>query len=473
MSGFNKIEDLDIRDISKITEVESHIKSLESKLLLYEPVLEKLTDGIEICDEKGNILYANKKFFEMTGFAREERLSRNIFEVNPDGLLPQVLLKKEPIHDAITTAPGMEGRGLANAYPIIQEEQLIGAVLFAKDVTQAIQLSKKLNEREAYLTELYRRTTKYFFTDIISNNKKMKESVFLARQMARNDYPVVLIGESGTGKDVLAQAIHTASTRYRQPFIKFNCAQFSEEASNLELFGYDKNSFPEANTDKLGLLELTNGGTIYLENLQELSISIQSKLLKSLKKQKVYRVGAWSSIPINVRLIVSLNQSIENSKNHGLISEDLSQYLRNYCIFLPLLKERKEDIADLVHLFINQTSKITGKHVKGITPEALELLKKYNWPGNVSELKMLVKMIILTLEKGVITFDQVLSMLPTNFKEKIENTIMPLEEVEKVAIQNALKIYGDTLSGKKQIADTLQISLGTLYNKLKKYDISN
>lgn len=472
MSEMIKNEGFSLEDIDKITDVASHIKNLEKKLIRYEPALEYASESIIICNEKGNILYVNKKHLELTGLQRKDRVGKNIYEVNPNGLLAQVLTTKKPIFDVITTAQGTNGYGIANGYPLFQDEELIGAVIFGKDYSQAIQLSHKLSERELYLTEFYRRSSKYFFSDIITNNPKMQEIIMLARKVSQNENPVALVGETGTGKDLIAQAIHSTSNRNKKPFFKFNCTEFTEERTNYELFGYEKNAFPEATNLKLGLLELLSGGTIYLENIQELPASSQSKLIQFLRDGKLYKIGGTESISFDVRVIVSFNKPVKEVFINGLINEELYKYLINNCIHLPPLRERIEDIADLVHYFIKKISRNTGKQVKGIRQEALELLRKYSWPGNVRELETVVRMIILTLERDLITLEHVLSRLPVEFNEQIDNRILPLEEVEKIAILNALKVHGDTLNGKKQAAENLKISMGTLYNKLRKYGIS-
>jgi PAS domain S-box-containing protein len=471
VSNFNQIKGINLEDISIITDVASQIKLLEEKTIRYEPVLEFASEGIEVTDEKGNILLVNDKFIEMTGIQRDERLHKNIFEVNPDGVLPQVLTKKEAILNAITTAPGMEGRGIANGYPLFKDGKFIGAALFVKDVSQAIQLSKKLNERETYLSEFYKRTSKYFFSDIVSNNSKMKDTLFLANQMAMNEEPVVLIGEDGTGRNIIAQAIHNGSSKNKKPFISFNCADFSEDKKHLELFGYKKNSNPEAVTDKIGLLEIVDGGTIYFENLQELAIPYQTKLIESLKKGRVTRIGETKETTINVRVVASFKEPLLNYHVNGLINEELYEYMKNYCISVPPLRERVEDIPILVNSLIIKISKNAGKHVIGIKQDAMDLLLQYDWAGNLKELEMVMEMIILTLNKELITPEHVQSRLPFKFNKQIENRVIPLEEVEKISILNAIKVFGDSLQGKKKAAEALQISLGTLYNKMRKYDI--
>jgi len=458
MSTIN-FEDFNLEDINKITDMASHIKSLEKKLRRYELVFEYKSEAIEVVDAEGRILYVNKNFSELTGIPREERLGKNIYDVNPDSVLVQVLSQREPIFNAIATTQGSSGHGLLNGYPLFRDGELIGAFIFGKDYSQAVRLSQKLNERELYLKETSKRTSSYFFSDIVSHNPKIRDIIALARQVASTEDPVVLIGEIGTGRDLFAQAIHSASPRNNKPFFKIDCTKYSEKELDYELFGCEENSFPEAVTRKIGLLELVDGGTLFLENLQELPDSLQSNLIQILMDGK------------GVRLIASLNTPIKDSFYNGFINKDLFKYLKNHCISLPPLRERIDDIPDLVHLFISKSSKIIGKHVNGIRQEALELLKKYDWPGNVSELESVVMMIILTLDRDVITHDHVLSRLPLVFNEHIENRIMPLEEIEKISILNALKVYGDSLSGKKQAAEELQISLGTLYNKMKKYNL--
>jgi len=241
MSTIVNNEGFSIEDIKKITDMAAHVKSLEKKLLGYEPVLDYANEAIEVVDEEGRILYLNKKWSELTGVTREERLGKNIYDINPGGVLVKVLSERKPIFDTITTTPGPKGHhGLSNVFPLFQDEELIGAVLIGKDYSQAVQLSQKLDERETYLQETYKRTSNYSFLDIISNNPKMRDIIALSRQAATTDNPVVLVGEIGTGRDLFAQAIHSGSPRTNKPFFQINCARSSEEKVNYELFGYEK-----------------------------------------------------------------------------------------------------------------------------------------------------------------------------------------------------------------------------------------
>lgn len=460
---------LNFEELEQITDVASHIKSLEIKSQLFALALEQTPEGIEICDDKGNILYLNKRFSQITGITREERIGKNIYDVNPDGVLVQVLERKKPILNAVTS--GKRGHDLANAYPIFYQDKFKGAIIISKDYSQAFQLSKRLNEREMYLKEIYRRTFQFTFSNIITNNKKLKGIIDILRVIATTDDPVLLIGEVGTGKSLFAEAIHSASNRNNKPYFKIDCADLADDRVEYELFGYEKNFFPEAYTTKVGLLELADGGTIYLENIQELSIPTQSKLIQSVTSGKTYKYGSNIPISISTRVIASFERPIKYYYYNGGISEDLYNYLENHSVNLPPLCERKEDIPDLVYFFISKIRNRTGKKIIGIRPDVLEILQEYDWPGNVKELKMIMEMIILTVETEVITSEHVISKLPVDFSEKIKSRIMSLEEIERITILKTLNYFENSLNGKKKAAEALQISLGTLYNKMKKYNI--
>lgn len=471
MSDMIRNKDIEIEDIQKITELLSHIKLLEKKLLRYEPVLEYATESVQISDENGNIIFVNKNFTQSRGIPAEERIGKNIFELNPDGILAQVLRERKPIVNAITTAPGMNRYGLASAYPVFQGDEFLGAVIFGKDYSQTVHLSHKLDVRESFLTEMYRRTSQYSFLDLSCNSSRMKDTMRLIKEVAKNDNPLALIGEVGTEKEVLAQVIHSGSIRKNKPFFRFNCSMFTERKANYELFGYEKNAFPEAVTSKVGLLELVNGGTIFLENFHDLSISVQIKLFQSLKEEKILKIGASIPNAIDVRVIVSFNSAVGEIYNKGLVTDDFYYYLKNHCIEMPPLRERKEDISGLVHSCISKISKETGRQVKGINKDALDLLNKYDWPGNVDELELMIKMLLITYNTDTITMEQVLSKLPIEVNAQLDDKLLTLEEVEKIAILKAIRIYGNSVDGKKKAADALQVSLGTLYNKIRKYGL--
>jgi PAS domain S-box-containing protein len=457
-------------EIDQIIDMESYISLMKKKSLMYEPVLECMEEGIEACDEHGHIFYVNDRFLKLSGMQKEERLNQNILEVHPSGVLATVLNTRQPMMNAITTIPGREGQALASGFPLYENNNFVGAVLILKDVSQAVQLSIRLNQKESYLSEIYKQSTKHLFSDVIANEEKMKKLVGQARDMALQEMPILIQGDMGTGKDHFASAIHSISARNKKPFMKLDCSKSSDKEISYQLFGYEKNAFPDAEKSKIGLLELADGGTVYLDHLDKLPLSIQSKLVRSLKEKKVYRFGGNDPFPIQARLLASTNKNFKDCHESGLINEEFYHYLKEHCLHLPPLRERTKDIPDLVNMFISEFNHKLGKHLK-ITKEALDVLMNYSWPGNIKELKTTIMCMILKADSNMLTKDIVLSALPYEYVDSIQNSLMSLKEIEKLAISKALKFYGYSLNGKQKAAETLQISLGTLYNKMRDYDL--
>jgi PAS domain S-box-containing protein len=464
-------EGLNVGDLAQFDAINQYITEIEKKALRFEPILEYMPVGIEVCDENGNILFVNENFFKITRISKEDRLNKNIRDVNGEGLLAQVLESQKTVINAITTAPGYEGQGLANGFPLYEKERFIGAVIIIKDVSQAIELSRKLNEKESHLSEIYKRSAKYYFSDIVATDKNMKHVLDIAKEVAQNNQPVLLVGEIGTGKDLFARAIHSGSSRYKKPFVKFSCSRYPDEQSAYELFGYEKNAVPNAQEQKIGILELSTGGTLYIDGIDELSVPIQSKLVHSLCKKEITKIGGSKTIPLDVRIIVSINGDLKSNYEKGQICKEVYEILQNHIIKLIPLKDRSQDIEELTFNFTSKLSKKMGKNIRGITSDALEVLKHYPWPGNVTELKAKIMLLIKNSDNDHITKEMVMSILPSDFTNNDKGKVISLEEVERIAILNALEYYGNSLDDKKEAAKALQISLGTLYNKMKKYDL--
>jgi len=447
------------------------VSSINKKLEMIEPVLECMEEGIEVADEHGNIIYMNQKFIDLSDIDPETRLSQNIFDTNPSGILAQVLRERQPVLNAVTTMPGKEGTALVSSFPLYREGKFIGAVIIVKDVSQTVRLSKIVNQQESYLAEFYRQSTQYLLSDIVARDERMQQVLNKAREASQSDGCVVIEGEPGTGKDMLAEAIHSQSSRNKKPFFKFDCAKYSESEAITQLFGYEKNAFPEAFRSKVGLLELVDGGTLYFDHFDELSLNIQSRLVQCLKEKRMFRIGGTEPIPIEPRILVSTNSNLEERFENGFIHEDFFRIFVQHHIRMMPLRERTADIPDLIDTFIKEISSQLGKNVKGIARDALELMLDYSWPGNIKELKNLILCAVVKSDSEVLSRDLILSLLPFEYVDKQKYGVLPLKEMERRSIIRALEMFGTSLNGKKKAAEALQISLGTLYNKMREYGL--
>jgi len=305
---------------------------------------------------------------------------------------------------------------------------------------------------------------------IVGHSEKMLEIIKTVGRIAPSTATILIMGESGTGKELIARAIHTASPRGDGPFLPVNCAAIPETLLESELFGYEKGAFTGAQNRTPGKFELANGGTIFLDEIGDMSLSLQAKLLRVLQDRTFMRIGGKEPVTVDVRVIAATNQDIEELIKSGRFREDL-YYRLNVCFLtLPPLRERREDIDDLVFYFLTKYSREYGKQVKGVTHEALEKLLGYPWPGNVRELENYVARAVAGTAGKVLTPEDF--PLPEERLSEGEIPLIPLakatEELEKRLIKEALEV---AKGNQTQAARILQISRQTLATKIKEYGI--
>jgi len=342
-------------------------------------------------------------------------------------------------------------------------------------VKKAIEL-KELTENAPKLVN--NKFLDYSKEEIIGDSPKMQEVYKEIGKIAESDATVLIRGESGTGKELFAKAIHQHSNRKNKPFIVVNCAAIPENLLESELFGHEKGAFTDAYTRRIGKFELANDGTIFLDEIGDMSLNLQSKLLRVLQERTFTRVGGNEIIYSNARIIAATNRNLEELVNNGEFREDLFFRLNVVTITLPPLRERKEDIKLLVDYFIAKYSTKYKKEVNGISKEAIDILLSYDWPGNVRELENAIARAVIVSSAPVILVDD----LPLSLRQKVlsennqeivnngENLTLPqiIEKVEKEAILRALKV---SKGNKTKAAQILGISRKSLFNKLRYYNI--
>jgi len=327
--------------------------------------------------------------------------------------------------------------------------------------TEKVQLQKKILRLEEQVGK------KYSFESIIGTAKPLMEAVNLAKKVASSDTTVLLTGETGSGKEVFAQAIHNSSSRNRKSFLAVNCSMFSKELLESELFGYKAGAFTGAIKDKKGLIEEANEGTLFLDEIGEIPLDLQSKLLRVLETSEFIKVGDTKSTKVDVRFIAATNRTMQEEVNKGNFREDLFYRLNVFTIELPPLRERKSDMPLLIHHFIALFAKKTNKKITGISKEAEELLKESYLKGNIRELKNIIERAVILEEGEYITK----ASLPYNLLSSQVNSenIYDLTVVEKQHIQ---KVLQHTHGNKTETARLLNIGLTTLYRKMQEYNIS-
>lgn len=280
-----------------------------------------------------------------------------------------------------------------------------------------IRIEKALEKKRLVSENIYLRqelTEKYKFDKIIGKSKVLQEIFRLIEKVAPTDSTILIRGESGTGKELIARAIHHSSLRKDRKFIAVDCGALPETLLESELFGHVKGSFTGAIVTKRGLLEVANGGTFFMDEVGDLSLGIQSKLLRVLQEKEFRPIGGVKSIKVDVRLIAATNKDLESMIDEKTFREDLFYRLNIVPIYLPSLKERREDVPLLVHHFLEIYNRKRNKNVKGISPETMNLLVEYDWPGNVRELENIVERLVIMNDSGIIEPEH----LPTHIQGK-------------------------------------------------------
>jgi len=304
-------------------------------------------------------------------------------------------------------------------------------------------------------------------TGFIGTSAAMQEIFTMIKKVAIVDCNVLLQGESGTGKELVAKSIHRLSPRKESPFISFNCGGFTEELISSELFGHEKGAFTGATLTKIGLIESAAGGTVFLDEIGEMPASMQVKLLRVIQEKRILRVGGTRPIDLDIRIIAASNKDIKTASIDGLFREDLYYRLNVVTLHIPRLNERKEDIPLLIASFIEKYSRPYGKKISNISPQALDILMHYDFPGNVRELENIIQRAIALTEGDIIDVQS----LPTDLQNlefsMIDGDGLPtLEEVEKQYIAKVLAKTGDN---KNLTSKILNLPRTTLWRKLKRY----
>lgn len=458
--------------IIKEKEKLADIKRVKGEL---DAILNSVQEAIEVASIDGRIKYVNPSFSRVTSINASQRIGNNIFEVSPNGALARSLRTHEAVFAHRAVVGGADVEVIANASPIVVEGKMEGAVVVFQPLTDIYKLMEQVKASNQVINDLQTRinqisTSSYTFDDIIGSDPEFESALDLARKAAKSNSTILITGESGTGKELFAHAIHASSLRLDQPFIKVNCAAIPETLLESEFFGHEKGAFTGAVKTKLGKMELANGGTIFLDEIGDMNLYLQAKLLRVLQEMEFERVGGSQTIKVDVRVIAATNRNLLEMAKQGDFREDLYYRLNVVELRLPSLRNHKDDIPAYVHSLIAKFNRKFGKHVKGLTTQAEEVLMQYDWPGNIRELQNVVERAMVTVDEEIITHKQILNLVDSPItiqQEHILEGIVPIEQMEKQMIRMALERFGDSVEGKKQAAKALKISLATLYNKLK------
>ncbi len=312
-------------------------------------------------------------------------------------------------------------------------------------------------------------TRQYEFHDIISKNPRMREILDLASEISSLRSTVLIRGDSGTGKELVARAIHFSGDRASKPFVAVSCAALAETLLESELFGHEKGAFTGAAERKKGKFELADGGTIFLDEIGDIPPKLQADLLRVLQEKRFYRLGGTEEVRVDARVIAATHHDLQRAVQEGRFREDLYYRLNVIEVCLPPLRERLEDIPLLARHFADRISREIGKEISGLTEGAMRVLLDHPWPGNVRELENAIERAIVTCRTGAIT-EEDLAFLNGNAASRAASLPdVPLAELERMAIETALR---RTHGNVKEAAQRLGIDRSTLYEKIKRYEVA-
>lgn len=460
-------------------------RQLQSELAA---ILDSVQEAIEVADRNGVIKYVNPAFTRITGIPESERVGQNIFDASPDGALATALRTGRSVTGFRTTVGGSNAEVISNAAPIMIDGQMEGVVVVFQHFTDIMKLMDELRQSSTIIENLSDKfgqvtTSKYSFVDILGTSAELRRCIQLAERAARSNSTVLLLGESGTGKELFAHAIHQASARRKGQFVRVNCAAIAPSLLESELFGYVEGSFTGARRGgHRGYFAEADGGTIFLDEVGDISSGVQVKLLRVLQEREIVRVGDSRPISVDVRVIAATNANLELLVRRGQFREDLYYRLNVLPIYIPPLRRRREDIPLLVNFLLRRLNQEYGRNVTGIADGAMRLLQSYDWPGNVRELENVLGRALINMKRGETTIQPVhlppLGFGPEGAAAPSGEEEMPVPPGETLAalrerwesrvIRDALRQAG---GNRTRAAHLLGISLRSLYNKMQRYGL--
>lgn len=434
-----------------------------------QTIISSVHEGIIACDEQGVITCFNEAAQKISGISAAMAIGRPLEAVVPNSLLLQALRHNQEFAETeiqYHAADGTPVNLISNVSLVKQGDTILGAVESFNTDQSLFRIAHKLMNQDMVAS----------FSNIIGESAAIKEVKLRAAAVAKSPSTVLITGESGTGKELFARAIHQGSLRSNAPFIPVNCSAIPDTLLESELFGYEGGSFTGAKSSgKPGLFEMASGGTIFLDEIGDMPMNLQVKILRVLQEKTIQHIGGTKEIPVDVRIIAATNQNLHQKMLEGTFREDLYYRLNVIPITIPALRERSEDIPLLVNFLCQKYSTILGHTVDSITEEALSTLLHYPWPGNVRELENTIEYAInYTFEQNTIDVAALPKWIrtPDTVAPRFSPLTLSAAEAEKKQLADLLAAKGSSVSAKKEIAASLHISLATLYRKLKKYGFS-
>lgn len=434
-----------------------------------EIVIDSVDKGIIAWDNKGEVLHYNRKALNLFQLTKEEMESLAINDVLANIDMDCLVQSKCNIRNRefVYNHKKLHFRGIFDASPISIDNKNLGIVFIFSNITDVLNIVNNVTTAGIVMS----------FDNIIGNSHCLNKVKDEAMNASKSTSTILIQGESGTGKELFARAIHFYSLRSNGPFIPLNCAAIPEQLLESELFGYEDGAFTGARRGgKSGKFELASGGTIFLDEIGDMPIHLQSKLLRVLQERVIEKIGGKDFIPIDVHVIAATNKNLEQRVLDGEFRQDLFYRLNVIPLNIPPLRDRKQDIMVLVEYLLDKCNEKLGKNIQKIDSSVLKILKDYNWPGNVRELENVIEYAVNMCSGDEIKEEN----LPNRIKNSSNNIIEPnnddyniltIKELERNEIYKALKNFGNSKKAIAKASEALGISRATLYRKLKEYNI--
>lgn len=469
-------------DISEKERLNENLKSLRGLNLEMMGILESINDGIVLLDNNGIVIRTNSAVESIFGLSANQILGMNCDFLHESGCFPSVLVwqvmeTKRPLH-VIENIKSREflviGRPIFDSHgKLLKIIVIIKDIYYLNELILNLQLTQELASRYCY--EQVKDEKQNDQDNMVAQSMAMRRVVSLAHKVAKVDSNVLITGETGVGKELVARSVHNCSQRMDGPFIKLNCGAIPEPLLESELFGYESGAFTGAKKEgKRGLIEMADGGTLFLDEVADLPLNLQVKLLRVLQEREFMRVGGTTSKKVDFRLIAATNKNLDNMVKQNSFREDLFYRLNVVPVVIPPLRDRKEDIVPLVIFFLNKFNKKYGLSKK-LSPEVIQSLLKYDWPGNIRELENTIERLVVTSDSSLIQIEEMkentaIEVASADYSNDVGPKCLTeiLDETEKNLLLKALQHYKTT----REMADGLGISQSAVVKKMKKYGIT-
>ena len=442
----------------------------------WKTIVDTLQDGLMVVDPEGRIVAANPAAERLTGYLASELMGKSCRVLNCTGckiigrgagtqwcgLFARGTIREKK---CLITNKDRRSVHIIKSASVLKDEdgRIIGAVETLTDITEKVRQQQEITSlrRTFHLDEGYH--------GILGKSPVMLDLFEMIENVAQSDTPVMILGESGSGKELVARAIHRASGRSEKPYVKVNCAALNENLLESELFGHVKGAYTGADRTRVGRFEAAHEGTLFLDEVGDIPPAIQIKLLRVLEDRRIERVGDNRSIPVDVRVITATHKNLEKLIDHGLFREDLFFRINVFPLHCPPLSQRREDIPLIAQSFIRRNAVSSGKKILGLTPEALELLSEYDWPGNVRELRNAIEYAFVLCQSGGIGVNHLPHRIASDSADVREAcNLDPACAADREQLIAVLRKAGGNQS---KAARMLGVSRVTVWKRMKKLGI--